>query len=158
MVWLWRLLVIIKSLYILHILIDLKELRQKFQRREFSFTLQDDIYLRYQSYDDLNKFKEDLVKKLPIKIDIGGVYTQIVNEYIFEAKNFIYIWVELKNKSPGIRKIGCMEQLRKWKNESSFSTLIWPITTMSDSAVVRRTFAKSAGLWWSLPFRLLTRP
>lgn len=54
-----------------------EEQRQKFQRREFSFTLQDDIYLRYQSYDDLNKFKEDLVKKLPIKIDIGGVYTQI---------------------------------------------------------------------------------
>lgn len=50
-----------------------------FQRREFSFTLQDDIYLRYQSFDEPSKFKDELVRRKPVKIDIGAVYNQIVN-------------------------------------------------------------------------------
>ena len=42
--------------------------------REFSFTLANDIYLRYLSFDDVNSFAMRLQKDLPVKIDIGAVY------------------------------------------------------------------------------------
>lgn len=53
--------------------------RENFHKREFSFTLKDDIYLRYQTFNDYNEFEKELIKKCPYKIDIGGIYNQIVN-------------------------------------------------------------------------------
>lgn len=49
--------------------------RDYFHRREFSFTLKDDIYLRYLTFNDFNEFDKELQKRIPFKIDIGGVYT-----------------------------------------------------------------------------------
>lgn len=48
--------------------------RGYFQRREFSFTLAGDIYLRFRSFADGKELQDDLVRKKPEKIDIGGVY------------------------------------------------------------------------------------
>jgi len=45
-----------------------------FANREFSFTLQDDIYLRFKSYSDKAGLEKDLQKHCPVKIDIGAVY------------------------------------------------------------------------------------
>lgn len=46
-----------------------------FKNREFSFTLKDDIYLRYRSYADQAEMEKDIRSKCPYKIDIGAVYT-----------------------------------------------------------------------------------
>eukprot|EP00281_Chroomonas_sp_CCMP1168_P033808 CAMPEP_0206248572 /NCGR_PEP_ID=MMETSP0047_2-20121206/20442_1 /ASSEMBLY_ACC=CAM_ASM_000192 /TAXON_ID=195065 /ORGANISM="Chroomonas mesostigmatica_cf, Strain CCMP1168" /LENGTH=423 /DNA_ID=CAMNT_0053674227 /DNA_START=28 /DNA_END=1300 /DNA_ORIENTATION=- len=45
-----------------------------FSRREFSFTLKDDIYIRYLSYDDAEQWRADMIKKLPHKMDLGAIY------------------------------------------------------------------------------------
>ncbi|EAS07452.2 DNA primase (macronuclear) [Tetrahymena thermophila SB210] len=45
-----------------------------FTRREFSFTLQNEVYLRYQMYNSEREFKNALLQKVPEKIDIGAVY------------------------------------------------------------------------------------
>ncbi|KFM70940.1 DNA primase small subunit, partial [Stegodyphus mimosarum] len=45
-----------------------------FTNREFSFTLKDDVYIRYQSFKDEDDMKKEVVQKCPFKIDIGAVY------------------------------------------------------------------------------------
>ncbi|CAL1298719.1 unnamed protein product [Larinioides sclopetarius] len=46
-----------------------------FINREFSFTLKDDVYLRYQSFKDGEDMKKEVIQKCPHKIDIGAVYS-----------------------------------------------------------------------------------
>ena len=46
-----------------------------FARREWSFTIEDDIYIRYQSFKTQQEFKDAIIKRQPHKIDIGAVFT-----------------------------------------------------------------------------------
>ncbi|XP_057520539.1 uncharacterized protein LOC130800851 [Amaranthus tricolor] len=46
-----------------------------FGRREFSFTLEDDIYLRFQSFKNALELESSVKEKCPFKIDIGPVYS-----------------------------------------------------------------------------------
>ncbi len=49
--------------------------RSFFMRREWSFTLEDDVYWRYQSFRDAGEFCQAIQKSNPHKIDIGAVFT-----------------------------------------------------------------------------------
>mmetsp|Transcript_45887 Transcript_45887/g.90437 ORF Transcript_45887/g.90437 Transcript_45887/m.90437 type:complete len:461 (+) Transcript_45887:80-1462(+) len=44
------------------------------KKREFSFTLKDDVYIRYCSFSTKDEFKKGLTDKIPYKIDIGAVF------------------------------------------------------------------------------------
>ncbi|KAJ2763820.1 primase, DNA, polypeptide 1 (49kDa), partial [Coemansia nantahalensis] len=46
-----------------------------FTHREFSFTINDGIYLRYQSFRDGGELARELARVVPGKIDIGAVFT-----------------------------------------------------------------------------------
>lgn len=46
-----------------------------FGRREFSFTLDNDIYLRFQSFNSASELENSIKEKNPFKIDIGPVYS-----------------------------------------------------------------------------------
>ncbi|KDP44235.1 hypothetical protein JCGZ_05702 [Jatropha curcas] len=46
-----------------------------FGRREFSFTLDNDIYLRFQSFNNESELENSIKEKCPFKIDIGPVYS-----------------------------------------------------------------------------------
>lgn len=49
--------------------------RDYFYRREWSFTIEDDIYIRYQCFRDQAEFTTAIKKRQPHKIDIGAVFT-----------------------------------------------------------------------------------
>ncbi|KAL7288164.1 hypothetical protein TKK_0017718 [Trichogramma kaykai] len=57
-----------------------------FSRREFSFTLQDDIYIRYQSFNNIESLKNEVKRLCPYKIDIGAVYNVAPSNKRREAK------------------------------------------------------------------------
>ncbi|GAB2296312.1 hypothetical protein Dimus_030437 [Dionaea muscipula] len=45
-----------------------------FGRREFSYTLGDNIYMRFQSFESASELEASIKEKCPYKIDIGAVY------------------------------------------------------------------------------------
>ncbi|KAK3915616.1 DNA primase small subunit [Frankliniella fusca] len=45
-----------------------------FQNREFSFTLAEDIYIRFKSFIGREDMEKEIQKRCPYKIDIGAVY------------------------------------------------------------------------------------
>lgn len=49
--------------------------KSKFFHREFSFTLENDVYIRYLSFRNAQEFKQMVLEKKPHKIDIGAIYT-----------------------------------------------------------------------------------
>jgi DNA primase small subunit len=49
--------------------------RDFFAKREFSFTMEDDVYIRYRSFRDETELKKAIVDTNPFKIDIGAVFT-----------------------------------------------------------------------------------
>ncbi|KAL1862948.1 p48 polypeptide of DNA primase [Diaporthe australafricana] len=46
-----------------------------FAHREFAFTLQNDAYLRYQSFQTADLIRKDVLRLLPSRFEIGPVYT-----------------------------------------------------------------------------------
>nr|XP_028949044.1 DNA primase small subunit-like isoform X2 [Malus domestica] len=46
-----------------------------FSRREFSFTQENDVYLRFQSFNSVPELESSVKEKCPVKIDIGPVYS-----------------------------------------------------------------------------------
>ncbi|KAK0080689.1 hypothetical protein PV325_013506 [Microctonus aethiopoides] len=57
-----------------------------FQRREFSFTLDGDVYVRYQAFHDQHHLAKELTKMVPIKIDIGAVFNVFPGKSTREKK------------------------------------------------------------------------
>ena len=56
-----------------------------FLRREFSFTIENDTYIRYLSYLDAEELRADMRRRQPHKIDIGAVFTAPAKDHLAVA-------------------------------------------------------------------------
>lgn len=70
-----------------------------FGRKEFSFTLEHDIYIRFQSFQDAQDMEKSIKEKCPYKIDIGAVYN------VDPAKRHAYAQVGDKVFTPVEREL-----------------------------------------------------
>lgn len=67
-----------------------------FYNREFSFTLENDVYCRYLCFKNTTDFKEALVSKTPHKIDIGAIFNIAPKNHLSaEKKVFIPLEKEM---------------------------------------------------------------
>lgn len=80
-----------------------------FRNREFSFTLKDDIYLRYRSYADEVEMEKDIKAKCPYKIDIGAVYSCSVSNstHLCLLSNLQQVVAPMNNKMNCIHTYSC---------------------------------------------------
>ena len=53
-----------------------------FTHREFAFTLQGDVYIRYNSFHTANDFKKEVVRLNPARFEIGPQYSARVSSYM----------------------------------------------------------------------------
>jgi hypothetical protein len=93
-----------------------------FHKREFSFTLENDVYCRYLCFKTAEQFKATLVDRLPFKIDIGAVFN-----------------ISLTDTTQVTRKPSCPSR-RKWS-----SILTWMSMMMCVLAAVAQMSARDAG-------------
>ena len=61
-------------------LLSLPSDKDSFANREFSYTLQDDIYVRYQSFTNREALEESIKTTIPHKIDIGAIFNHKVSQ------------------------------------------------------------------------------
>ena len=55
--------------------------KHTFSHREFSFTIADDVYIRYQCFGDAKGMREAIQKRQPHKIDIGAVFSSLPKDH-----------------------------------------------------------------------------
>ena len=61
--------------------------KHTFSHREFSFTIADDVYIRYQCFGDAKGMRDAIQKRQPHKIDIGAVFNAAPKDHL-SVKNF----------------------------------------------------------------------
>ena len=88
---------------------DLK--KNNLERREFSFTMEGDIYMRFLSFKDGEDFKKKLVSKKPIKIDVGAIYNVPVR---------ISFYLFIKNLKSPLKKVASQRKVSKQKKRFEF--------------------------------------
>ena len=80
--------------------------------REFSFTLEDDIYLRYLSFSNQEEFEAEMIKKCPHKIDIGAVYNARPSDH-----------KKLTNFTPQERELGTYQSVERESEKFAFKLI-----------------------------------
>ena len=69
---------------------------ERLRLREFSFTLKDDIYIRYLSFANKDELKAALMSKVPYKIDIGAVFNASVSTQSHTQAQSAVCWREVR--------------------------------------------------------------
>ncbi|CAI7929209.1 unnamed protein product [Closterium sp. NIES-54] len=121
------------------------------QRREFSFTLEHDIYVRYQSFRDAADMEAAIRDKNPHKIDIGAVYN------VDPARRAAYQGIGSESAFAPVERelvfdidISDYDDVRTCCSGASVCTKCWPLMTAAIKVVdtaLREDFGFEHILW-----------
>lgn len=88
-----------------------------FTHREFAFTLPGDVYIRYNSFANVDEFKKQTVRMNPSRFEIGAVYSaRVCGYFVILLINFFLIFFSLFMMQPRDRKTlrpGALQPLQR---------------------------------------------
>ncbi|RWS12090.1 DNA primase small subunit-like protein [Dinothrombium tinctorium] len=111
-----------------------------FKRREFSFTLTGDIYIRYQCFQNRNEMEKAIQNKLPEKIDFGAVY----NIRPDEGKKNLVSCFPIERELIFDVDINDYDDVRSCCEGSSICLKCWPFLTIA-MKILHRTLTEDFG-------------
>ncbi|VFQ70514.1 unnamed protein product [Cuscuta campestris] len=120
-----------------------------FGRREFSFTLDNNIYLRFQSFNNASDLEKAIKEKCPFKIDIGAIYN------VDPAKRHAYAQGD-NNFTPTEKElvfdidISDYDDVRYCCKEANVCSKCWPLMTVAIKVIdtsLREDFGFNHILW-----------
>lgn len=121
--------------------------RDFFPKREWSFTIEDDIYIRYQSFRDKNEFIAAIQKRQPHKIDIGAVFSASPKDHAsIKPEKFKPVERELVFDID----MTDYDDIRKCCTGANICKKCWPYMTMAIKVIdqsLREDFAFQNILW-----------
>ncbi|XAR69722.1 hypothetical protein NMG60_11001424 [Bertholletia excelsa] len=121
-----------------------------FGRREFSFTLDNDVYLRFQSFNSASELENSIKENCPVKIDIGPVYS------VDPAKRYAYAQTGDNGFAPVERElifdidISDYDDVRYCCSGADVCLDCWPLMTVAIKVIdtaLRDDFGFSHILW-----------
>jgi DNA primase small subunit len=121
--------------------------RDYFYRREWSFTIKDDIYIRYQCFRGVDEMKEMIKKRQPHKIDIGAVFNTLPKDHAtVKSENFEPVERELVFDID----MTDYDDIRTCCSGANICLKCWPYMTMAVKVVdktLREDFGFKHILW-----------
>lgn len=118
-----------------------------FSKREWSFTIEDDIYIRYQSFKDKDELIAAIQKRQPHKIDIGAVFTGCPKDHnTIKPENFYPTERELVFDID----MTDYDDIRTCCSGAAICQRCWPYMTMAIKVIdkaLREDFAFKHILW-----------
>ncbi|KAI0988366.1 hypothetical protein GJ496_011602 [Pomphorhynchus laevis] len=122
-------------------------LSQSFKNREFSFTIENDIYVRYQSFSNHIEFERELIRMCPFKMDIGAVYSIEPKSYqLIRSGSFQPIERELIFDID----LSDYDDVRRCCREGAVCTKCWPLMQIAVKIIdasIREDFGYERILW-----------
>ncbi|CAD6272448.1 unnamed protein product [Miscanthus lutarioriparius] len=119
-------------------------------RREFSFTLENDIYLRFQSFDSAAELESSIKEKCPFKIDIGPVYSVDPSKRHAYAQSGNNVFVPVERELIFDIDISDYDDVRYCCSGADVCSDCWPLMTIAIKILdtsLRDDFGFSHILW-----------
>ncbi|KAJ4823018.1 hypothetical protein Tsubulata_009223 [Turnera subulata] len=121
-----------------------------FGRREFSFTLDNDVYLRFQSFNTLPDLENSIKDKSPSKIDIGPVYSVDPSKRHAYAQSGVNVFTPVERELVFDIDITDYDDVRYCCSGADVCLDCWPLMTVAIKvidAALREDFGFNHILW-----------
>ncbi|GAV65780.1 DNA_primase_S domain-containing protein, partial [Cephalotus follicularis] len=119
-------------------------------RREFSFTLNDEIYLRFQCFNSASELESSIKEKCPFKIDIGPVYSVEPSKRCAYAQSGDNVFIPVERELVFDIDITDYDDVRYCCSGADICLDCWPLMTVAIKVIdtaLRDDFGFDHILW-----------